>query len=667
MIHLPSTGLWKSAQNGDRFGDIIRSKNISLLRDGSVSLARKAMVLYSLAEDSGFGTPNAILADEQYVYVITTGHFFVVDTTATTFSILEANATHQPTFGPWSDAVIFNGTIVASGDDSVSAIAMGQGQAWPASAKITSLSDEAPHPLCVVEHINLLAVGDGNEVKTYDTDYSVQDTLTLPAEYVVTGIRWRGDFLHIATRHIYGGDAKYFIWNGTGSRAQAGYTLKGVDWIYSLADFLSSMCFITSAGQLLRFNGGGFDELASLPVYYSEFSWKSDADTNSLIAKVASRGMDAVGTRLYINIDGSVSGAPGAYLPEQPSGLWCYEQDKGLYHVAGVNYETRYEATVTSLNSNYLSFAAAHQAETGDAIYCASAPSITGVATGQTYFAIVDDGAGPKTMRLALSPADAVAGNYITLTGTPSTDKFVFDRYESMGQNVIDGPGALCALTRARFPSFMGTDVLFGASALDESLTAKGVLLSLGEGRNRGYFVAPRMTAAGVLDTIQKVRAYFDRLNLITDRITVRYRNRKRFGPVPSLFYSDSATWTSSTTFTVDTTQKDFKSAQVGDLVEVVKGAAAGYAGVITAIDASTSLYAVTIDTEVPVTAGSFDFIVEDWKLLATFTNDSTNNALGYGENSLGKDSRWLECRIEMEGRDISIDALDFVTQPKKP
>ena len=46
---------------------------------------------------------------------------------------------------------------------------------------------------------------------------------------------------------------------------------------------------ITSAGQLLRFNGGGFDELERLPVYGTGYSWTSTAAASSLVGKVAAR------------------------------------------------------------------------------------------------------------------------------------------------------------------------------------------------------------------------------------------------------------------------------------------------------------------------------------------------------------------------------------------
>lgn len=671
MIPLPKSGIWNAATNGDKFGDIVRTKNISLARDGYLDLARKALALYTHDEDSGFGTPLVLLADNRYLYVITTDHFFVIDTTSTVFSILEASATNQPTFGLHSDAVIFDGAVVASGDTTVSAIAFSQGQTWPSPKKITGLTDNTPHPLCNVEHLHQLAVGNGNTVKTYDTSFSNQATLTLPAEYVVTCIRWRHNILYIGTRHIYGGDAKLFIWNGSGSAAQDGYTVPGADWIYSLSEYLSSVALVVSTGELLRFNGGGFDTLANFPVYHTPYSWTSNAASSSLVGKVASRGMEAIGKRLFINIDGSVNNAEGvgigSYLPSQPSGVWCFDPDKGLNHVASPTYLAKLQLIPSSVASSYLKFSTPHQAQTGDPVLCAAIDGLTGLTSGNIYYAIVDADASTTTCKLALSPADAYDGRSIAIGGTPGTDKFVFDRHESVGATSVSAVGALCALKRARFNLFLGSDIIFGASPYDETLTGKGVLMSLSMGRNRGHFITSKLAAGGILDTMQRVWALFAPLRLDTDQIVLKYRTASKYGLPAPLAISGSATWTSSTTFTIDPTLKDVKSIEIGDEIEVVKGAAAGYTAHITNIDNTSSPYTFTIDEAMPVSSGSFDFIADNWIKQKTFDTDLETNARGFANVKIDKDARWIEFKIELRGRDISIDALALINALKQP
>lgn len=660
MILFPTDGIWKSSTSGDKFGHVVRTKNISFEKNGYLSLAKKALTLYSNDDDSGFGNPLVILPDNQYVYVLTDAPgFFVINTEGDVLSILQTSGTNAPSFDTWSDAVIFNGKVNASGDTNVSAIAFGQGQTWPVSKKITSLDEDTPHPLCVIEHLNLLAVGNGNEVAAYDTDYSVQDTLTLPAEYMVVSMRWRNNFLYIATRHLYGGDAKLFIWNGTGSTAQAGYTTQGADWIYSLADYQSSIALVVSTGQILRFNGGGFDEIASFPIYYTPYSWSSTADASSLVGKVASRGMQTSGDRLYINIDGTAT--DGTFLPEQPSGLWILDAAHGLHHHASPNYLSMQQLTPTELASSRLVFATSHQAETGDPVLCASHDTLVGPTGGQVYYAIVESA---TALQLALSAADALNGRSIDITGTPGTSKFTFDRYESFGETVFDQPGGICLLSRARFNPFLGSHVLFGASSLDASLSMNGVLMSVGIARNRGYFITPKISAANALSTLQKLVAYCRSLRLDTDQIVVKYRTSEKFGLPTHLAFSGSSSWNTSTSFTIDPTGKDVGSIEEGDEIEIVKGAGAGYLAHITNIDDTQTPYTYTIDEEMPVSTGAFDFIADNWSKLGTFGSDDEDIERGVAEQALEDVplAHWIQFKIELRGRDIDLDAIAIET-----
>jgi hypothetical protein len=186
-------------------------------------------------------------------------------------------------------------------------------------------------------------------------------------------------------------------------------------------------------------------------------------------------------------------------------------------------------------------------------------------------------------------------------------------------------------------------------------------------GRNRGYFILPRVSAAGIRDTIQNLVSYFRNLRLDTDQVVIKYRKTDRFGmPVP-LAITGSATWTSSTVFTVDSTTHAVQSLEEGDEIEVVKGAGAGYTAHITTIDKTSSIWSVTIDEELPISSGSFDFIAQNWTKLATLTNASTDNTRNFAQKSIGKETRWLETKIELRGREVEIDAVAITNALKQP
>lgn len=669
MTRISQEGRFKVVQDGDKFGSIIRSKNLSLAKDGTVALNKNSIVLYSEEDDAGFGNPLAMETDGTIAYVLTVGHLFRFRLNQLFLDPDEANATNQPATDEDSDMVLFNGTIVASGGDEVNYLsALGVGQGWNGTPPINDLDATMPHPLCVNNRAVTLLVGDGNVLRQYSTSY-VRDTsneLTIPQEYIITVVRQRGTYIYVGTRHRYGGEAKVFLWNGSGLRNQAEYGV-GCDWVYSMTELKSSIALVVSSGQILRFNGGGFDMLAAFPVYYTPYSWNSLADDDSLIGKVASRGMRADGDKLYINIDGSLNTTalvePGTYIPEQPSGIWCLDPSAGLYHVAGYNYKTMLNLDISEVASNYLVFAEAHQAQTGDAFLMVGG-NITGLTSQQVYYAIVDS---PNTVKVATSKQNALNGEYLIISGTPDTDRCYFNRYESMGQTSITQPGGMLVFGRTNPNAFYGSEILFGGATINEAQASKGVIMSLGLGRNQGYFVTAKIPTSEITNTYQKIVAMFEHLDLPTDFLTLKWRKVKKTSLPTPLFFSGAANWTSTTTFTVDTLLKPFGGVSVGDEIEIVEGAAGGYIAHITGINTDSTTYTVTIDEEMPVSSGQFDFVVDNWQKLGSDINNETSPTAkdaGFSTKEVNTTATWIEIKVVMGGRGVMIEEMQSVNSP---
>lgn len=678
-ITIPTDGKWQSNPGSDLFGHIARTKNIDLLKQGHVRLARKATTIASYGassstdngEDPAFGNPLAIIVDTDFAYTLTDVALFTSQFNLNTFNTTQVSLTSGPTFGSDSDITFFGGKIVVSGGVYISNRTAGAGQLF--TRKVTDLTNTVPHPLCTFEGANTLLVGDIASttpvVRQFSTSYAEGDQLSLPEQYVVTCLRCIGSRVYIGTRNIYGGEAKIFVWNGSGTQAQGSFGV-GADWVYSMCEYKGSIAIVTSAGQIRLFQNGPFVELGAFPIYNLPYSWGSDAPTTSLVGKVASRGMSAVGDLIYINIDGSINNsalvAPGQFIHDMPSGLWCLDPNKGLYHKAGYNHKSRQYKVPTDIASSYAVFSSAHQAQTGDPVLV-FAPSITGLTSGQVYYAIVDDGASALTCKLALSRADAFAGRHIDISGTPSTDFFIFDRYETLGATHISSPGGVCALGQGHPSLFYGSEVLFGGSAYDSTLTARGCLMSLGMARNAGYLVTPKIRSSAVTDTFRKVYQTIAPLRLDTDKVVVKYRTSNRFGLPTPLSFSGNGTWTSSTTFTVDTLTHDFKSVEVGDEVEIVSGQAAGYTAHITAIDSTSSTYTVTVDETLPTTnADKFYFTVDNWTKIDTVTNEEATGKEHYAESGIGAVAGWIQFKIEFRGTDLDLEQIINVSDTSK-
>lgn len=661
MSKIPGdTQRWATSTNSNLFGHVVRTKNMDFSTDGYASLARKAMALYSTDSDADFGARvPAIIADASLYYVVTTGRVFTVSLTSSAITIAKLAATNT-NIQTGSDAVMFNGVPHVSTNTKVESYAP---STW--TDRITGFSSSYPHPLCVIENRIELAVANGNVVTTYNTSYSLQNTLTLPSKYVVTSMRWKRNDLYIGTRTIDGSEAMVFIWNGSGTQAQQGHPI-GADWAYSLAPYQSSIAVLTSAGQCLIFNGGGFNTLFNLPIYYKPYGWSGGTALTN-VGKCLNRGMMAVGDMLYFNIDGEPTNTAGGRMVDQPSGLWVYDPKVGPYHKAGFASEKFVTATISSLASSIFTMPSAHGLQTGDAVWASSVTNIAALTTGQLYYAIYES---TTAFKLALSPADALAGRSITASGTLSGDTVSYDVLSMTGNTVNCVPGAISNFNSNRPNLFLGSDVFFGGGSQDPDGNTISSFMSLGAGRNVGSFVTALVPSSSVRSTLQSIVAKLSTLHLDTDKIVIKYRTMERFGLPTPLRYSSSGrtTWVDGTSFTIDPAYKDIRSIEVGDEVEIVEGAAAGYSAHITAINDNSSPYTYTLDETITggVVGDLSDVYVDNWTRLATISSTTQNVNYGFFEQSLGKNGVYFQFKFEVRGVNISISMLDFINAAHK-
>lgn len=675
---LPTDNQWNVVHETDLFGDIVRCRNIDLSETGKVRLARKPTAIYtdnaasSTTGDSDFDKPIAIVSDGTYIYVFTSGasdRHFKFDITETGINATKITNTGQPTVTETSDAITFEGEVVVSGGTVLRRLA-GHPSAWSStSISDFSLSGTNPNPLCRVEHRRTFVVGDGNVVYQSDAAaFTDDDTniLTLPDEYIVTSIRWRGNKLYIGTRNIGGGNAMLFVWNGSGTSAESGWPVDA-DWIYSLCEYGNSVAVLTSAGQLLRFNGGGFDPLAEFPVYYTPYSWTEIGAGATTLGKAINRGMFAIGSTIYITIQGEPSGIGGPDAHKQPGGLWIYDPDAGLYHRAGFATEPYKKLDISTLDSSIFTLSAAHGLSTGDPVYAFSVSNIAALVPGRVYYAIVES---TTALKLAYTPADAEEGDYITCSGTISGDSLAVDDLAAVGNVHSVEPGAVYGFGKQQGSRMFMTEVLFCGASEDTGGGEIHSMMSLGLGRNVGYFLTPKIYASGATDVFKKIVSSIEGLNVDTDKVVIKYRTKERPGlPSPQALTSTGyATWTDANTFTVDTTAKPIMRAEVGDEVEIMFGAGAGYSAHITAINDATSTWTIDIDESIPEIAASdkSDVQIDNWTKLCAITKDNTTYDQGYIDSALGKTNGWIQFKVELRGRDVAINRLQIINEIQK-
>lgn len=662
-----STRKWASSPNDEPGADLVITRALNLLRPDRIRIGKKPIVLFTNNDDTDFGVLLSIQSDENGYYFVTSKGVFRLASFGALPVPTKLSSTNEPNQSLGRDGVMFNGSLHVGGGAEVK---FWSGTAWTTTFGSGVLSASFPIRLCNFVNKRQLAVGNGNNVYLYDTTYALKTTLTIPTEYVVTGMEWRQNNLYIFTRNVSGGQALMFVWSGAGTDAQYGFPVEA-DWIYAGCTYDNSIAIVTSAGQLLRFNSGGFDILENLPVYNTPYSWFSNSSLINGTGKMSARGMTAIGKRLILSIDGSVTvqggGFPGVSLPQQPSGVWEYTPDVGLVHEAGYCHTKYSTLSVHEIDSGNLVFSTPHGLVTGDAFYLSTSNDVTGLVSGQTYFAIVD---GANAFAPALSPGDAVLGKKIAIAGTGG-DTLCVDSSNEIGATLITAPGAIGLFNKNIENAFFGTEIMFGGETPNDAATNVFVLMSMGMGRNRGVFSTCRVFTGTPTDVFNQLSAFINDMSAAFEQMVVKWRTKKLLSFPTQVSTSAVApvVWTSSTSFTAAAANRDLAEVVVGNEMTVVQGAGSGYSAHVLSCALSGSTWTVTLDEPIGnIVAGNESEVqFDNWTKEKVITNADSNLGQGYANVNVGSpNAAWLELKIEMRGRDHSLDRIAFAVKNDK-
>lgn len=650
---------------GDIFGDIVETRNMDFSRRGYMSLASKPYSLMTETINADFETPLAILMDDDDVFVVTSEDVFSIDPTTADLTISAEVGGTPPGGGFQADGVFFNGELHVSDTTGIHSLNAGT---W--AQDYNSLSSSYPHPLCVSEHQQYLAAGNGNTVVVMNTSYVVQATMTVPSDHVITWIRWRSNFLWCGSRNIQGGEAKVFVWNGSGTAAQASYGVGG-DWAFSGCVYPGTIVVVSSTGQVLRFAGDDFvpfrldnGEEVAFPCYWANRPWGSSSATSNLLGKISSRGMEAKGRLIYMMVDSTIEGTNGGvpeYLSNFPSGLWVLDPSVGLYHKSGCDHLQRQSVAVSSYASDVLTIASAAVFETGDPVHLVNNVTMTGV-DDLIYYAIKTDS---THLKLARTPREAKAGTACTIGGT-ADGELLFNVYESSGSVKFARGGGLAVIRSLAFARYNGIEVIWGADTETATGSAVGSVMSLGMGRNEGFAVFSKILAQNLTDKFKKIIAKFKPLNLTTWEIEIKYRIEDRWGlPGRMDFDNGNGTWVNDTSFTINPTTYDVGALAVGDEVQFLGRGAGGFTRHVSAITVnSATQWTITIDEAVPDISASDTCLplFDNWTKYRTIStvDDAKAAAVGLKKMLISKDAKWVQLKILLRGFTDITDAPDF-------
>lgn len=669
MINIPNTpGAWKVSHSGELFGVLKRAENVHFDQTGYLTPSKKAVSLYSSATDALFGLPLNILYFNTGYLVLTDGDVWTITTDLTLTNITdgESNAV-DPNQG--SDMVVWQNRAYVTGDVSTD-VRYWSGSAWTSlTGTINISSDSYPHPMAVFENFNQLAIAQRNVVSKYNTSHSLvaADQLTIPIDYTITGMVWRHNNLYIATKSENGQEAKMFIWNGSGTSAQNAYGV-GSDWIFAITEYRDSIVLVTNNGEILRFNGGGFTQLAAFPLFYSEYRW--DNNSGNLVGKVHPRGLKSDGDLLYINVNGSVAGRQdvanttttnGLYLSNQPSGLWCYDPEVGLYcrhyHTTD-GYQT---LTASALSNNTLTLSAAIQAQTGDPILVQENGSLTGVSDDIVYYLIR---VSSTEIKLANTRYEAINGTAITLGGAVTSASLKVVEYSQNGELFMrsESPGGIGIIQADSgdppiIPRLFETPIVWGFT--DRSAATYLNALTVGVGT--GFLHVVRILSNGIKTTWQKVITKTLGFYSDTDKVIVSTNTRSR-QDMPTGIITGSY----SNTLTIGAASSLLDRATEGDVVVIVSGSGSGQRRVVKSVSGDE----ITLTEAVESASGgdSVIFYIEPLKVSQTADTNTPTVTDEYVETSLGSGntSVLVDVAVELRG-EMRVPQMHLVHNINKP
>lgn len=660
--------------NKDEYsGTIYQSKNISLDEDGKIILAPMSYAVMTEDDDVDFIGCDAMLASDGSVF-LNSKEMFSGDVG---FDVLSNRSgdTNAVTPATEDDVVFFNDTEVVS--DGTLIKYRSASTTWTT----VSLSFSASYPIAMTtwESQDVVCAGNNNQVKFIDTSWAISATvLTLPNEYQVSSMCSVGSQLFVATRSKSGGEAKVFVVSTIQTAVDYGYGVGSFE-MPSIKPYRSSFVGINSVGQLLLFNGGGFDELASLPIYAKNVEW---ADALNDYSTVNNRGIVVEGDLVFIFLSSRTNDGRYLALPYFPSGVWCYDFTNGaLYHRHSLSY-TRLHALAgsnvtvdTTANDFTLTSGNLNSVATGmPVLYEPLSAYIPELRTSTAYYLIKDSS---TEFRLASTYTDALAGTEIDITDVGDTfQQFHVFMTNDYGWTTHDAGGAIAVLNNLLFDSDIAGNLAFtgDVGAKQNVENARAVLNGITPYvPNRGYFVTPRFTSLNLED--QYVATNIKYRPLDTDeKIIVKYKTNDKHGiPFSSIQYGNPATvrahwiatWSDTDTFT---TTFDMSSVGVGDEIEIIGGVGAGHLSHVASISEASGTYTVNLDEAFPwaVSGDELWFQVDNWTY-AFEINSSTQNGDEFSKIPITKSSKFIQLKVELRGIGVTVEELQVVDNLFKP
>jgi hypothetical protein len=655
MIKIPATNKYYVSNESDLIPNIQHTKNIDFDEAGYAKISAPFVKLTSEADVADFSIVTDIIniGSAQAYKVATTENIYDVNLASVTVALdasAPTDASDEGRFVGWKGGDWYFNT--ASDIYSLQATA---GTTWDIEN-----TDGIDFATVFVNRNTLCGVLGSNIQQYLTTDMdgasppstNSSTTLVLPSNFTVMGMAYSNYRMGIATRSNINGEAYFFTWDGATTDAGQGLPVNA-PMILDIVAYKNSWAVLTSTGQLLHFNGGGFDELGNLPPYYFGDSWCLYSGSQE-----HGRTMTADGDVIYINLGSLLESSPddsgirkGFY-----SGVWCYDPEVGLYHRHALSNSLFYRVSLSPTANVYTSVA--HSLLTGDkvrystgVIYYAIYVTADTFKLADTYDLAVADTPTSDTVNGTMSWIKREDWSQLTASNTNTGACIKFDNGSSVADEGVS-------------PFFAGLGLVTKAAAYNNTFCLMAPVFD-----NISSITYYKIKSENITDNwvsvIVKNRKLFE-----NDKIIVKAKYRETYDSVAIGEAGDSSpdryiTWTDSTTFT---TTEDISLVEVGDEVEFYAGAGAGSTAHVVSATDNSGTWTVVVDEAIRggASGNKSTCLFEPFKKIGTITKDNQSDE-NYNLIRLGVTSKSIQIKLELRGLGVAIEELIINNVTHKP
>ena len=167
-------------------------------------------------------------------------------------------------------------------------------------------------------------------------------------------------------------------------------------------------------------------------------------------------------------------------------------------------------------------------------------------------------------------------------------------------------------------------------------------------------------------DNYATIAIKWNKLKTEDQKIIVKYKTRD--SDLDEFLPNNNPSFTLTANDTLTTTQ-DLSGVEVGDEIEFVRGAGAGYLAHVTSISEDAGTYTVVFDEEIEnwVANDRGLAVFSNWKKIQEITPADEDNADGVRVIRIGEVAKWGQFKIELRGQEVSIEDVYVNNQVNKP